>query len=206
LTNVKLYFRVTSVLNTALLERQMKVTILNGNPDTSNHTFDDYLKNLSDTLTASEHNVTTLVLRDMDIRYCVGCWGCWVKTPGHCAARDDLGDVCRVYINSDFVLFASPVIMGFPSALLKKVQEKAALSVLLPYFEQVNNEVRHVGRYPRYPRIGLLLERSETCDDEDIQIINDIYARFALNVKTTYGFTRLTSDPVKEVADEINHL
>lgn len=206
MTNVKLYSKVTSVLVTALLKRQMKVIILNGNPDTSNHAFDDYLKNLSESLTASNHTVNILTLRDMDIHYCVGCWGCWVKTPGQCAARDDLRDVCRAYINSDFVLFASPVIMGFPSALLKKVQEKATLSVLLPYFEQVNNEVRHVGRYPGLPAIGVLLEKSRTCDDEDIKIIADIYGRFAINVKTDCRFTRLTSDPVKEVADEINHL
>ena len=206
MTNVKLFFKVTSVPITALLKRQMKVTVLNGNPDTSNHAFDDYLKNLAESLTASNHAVDILNLRDMNIRYCVGCWGCWVKTPGQCAARDDLQDVTRAYIDSDFVLFASPVIMGFPSALLKKVQEKAALSLLLPYFEHVNNEVHHIGRYPRYPAIGVLLEKSGTCDDEDINIISDIYGRFAINVKTACRFTRLTSDPVKEVADEINHL
>jgi hypothetical protein len=183
----------------------MKVIILNGNPDTSNHAFDDYLKNLSEALTATNHDVTILTLRDMDIRYCVGCWGCWVKTPGECVALDESADVRRAYINSDFVLFTSPVIMGFTSALLKKAQEKL-LPILLPYFEHVNDELRHVGRYSRYPAIGLLLEKSRTCDDEDIKIISDIYGRFAINVKTDCRFTKLTSDPVKEVADEINHL
>ena len=36
----------------------MNVTILNGNPDASNATFDDYLARLSDELTSNRHAIT----------------------------------------------------------------------------------------------------------------------------------------------------
>ena len=64
----------------------MKITILNGNPEKENNAFDDYLKDLSDSLESSGHEVTTFTIRDLDIRYCIGCFGCWVKTPGECSA------------------------------------------------------------------------------------------------------------------------
>ncbi|MCD6375042.1 MAG: flavodoxin family protein [Caldisericaceae bacterium] len=181
----------------------MKITILNGNPNADNVKFDNYLKNLSDLLESSDHTVTILKLREMDIKYCRGCFGCWVKTPGKCVVADDSHDICCEYINSDFVLFASPVIMGFTSALLKKAHDKL-IPLIHPYFELVQNEVHHLSRYDKYPLMGLLLEKGKDTDEKDIEIISDIYRRDAINFKTSFCFIRLTTDSVEEVANEIN--
>ena len=183
----------------------MKITILNGNPNADNVKFDNYLKNLSDLLESSQHTVTILQLREIDIRYCIGCWGCWVKTPGECIVKDGSRDICRECINSDFMLFASPVIMGFTSALLKKAQDKL-IPLIHPYFEIVQNEVHHLSRYDKYPVMGLLLENGKDADKEDIKIISDIYRRDAISFKTSFCFTRLTDDAVEEVANEINRI
>jgi len=183
----------------------MKITILNGNPNAGNAKFDNYLKNLSDLLESSNHAVTAFQLREMDIRYCIGCFGCWVKTPGECIVTDGSRDICREYINSDFVLFASPIIMGFTSALLKKAHDKL-IPLILPYFEIVHNEFHHSSRYEKYPLMGLLLEKGKDTDEEDIKIVSDIYRRDAINLKTSFCFTKLTDDSVEEVANEINRI
>lgn len=183
----------------------MKVTILNGNPNADNVTFDKYLENLSDLLQSSQHTVTILKLREMDVRYCIGCFGCWVKTPGECIVADSSRDICRAYMNSDLVLFASPIIMGFTSALLKKAHEKL-IPLNHPYFELVQNEVHHLTRYDKYPPIGLLLEKDKDTDEEDIRIISDIYRRTAISFRTSFCFTKITSDSVEEVANEIDRL
>jgi len=182
----------------------LRITVLNGNPDTGNAKFDNYLRNLSTLLRLNNHTVTILQLREMDMRYCIGCFGCWVKTPGECSnAADDTRTVRREFINSDLVLFASPIKMGFTSALLKKAHDKL-LPLLMPYMEEYHFEAHHVSRYDKYPLMALLLERQDNSDDEDIHIISEIYRRDALNFKTTFSFTKLTSDPVKEVVDAIN--
>ncbi|MEE8373038.1 MAG: NAD(P)H-dependent oxidoreductase [Dehalococcoidia bacterium] len=181
----------------------MKITILNGNPNADNTEFDDYLKRLTGLLESAQHRVTVFQLRDMDVKYCTGCFDCWVKTPGQCKVTDDSHDICREYISSDFALFASPVIMGFTSALLKKANDK--LVPLLPYhMEFVDNELHHVARYDNYPLTGLLLQKSDDTDEEDIRIISDIYRRDAINLKASLRLTRSTNDPVEEVANEIN--
>jgi len=180
----------------------MKITILNGNPDGENTTFDTYLERLARTLATTQHQATTLTLRDMDIKYCTGCWGCWVKTPGECVARDDSANVCRAVINADFVLLASPVMMGFPSALLKKTVEKL-IPIIHPYGAVVQGEAHHMARYDNYPLIGLLLEKRGDADSSDAQIISDIFGRTALNFKTQLAFTELTSTPVEAMAEAI---
>ncbi|MBA7664260.1 hypothetical protein ES703_72317 [subsurface metagenome] len=183
----------------------MKITILNGNPNAGNIKFDSYLKEFSDLLESSKHTVTILKLREMDIRYCIGCFGCWVKTPGECVVKDDSRDICRECINSDLVVFASPIIMGFTSALLKKAHDKL-IPLIHPYYELVQNEVHHLARYDKYPLMGILLEKGKDTDEEDIKIISDIYRRDAINLKTSFCFTRLTDDSVEEVANEINRI
>jgi len=108
-------------------------------------------------------------------------------------------------LESDFVLFASPIIMGFTSALLKKAHDKL-IPLIHPYLEIVQNEFHHLARYEKYPAMGLLLEKSKGADEEDIKIISNIYMRNAINLKTLFCFTTLTTDPVEEVANEINRL
>jgi hypothetical protein len=183
----------------------MRITILNGNPYTDKAAFDDYVKRLSDALTSDGHAVTVFELREMDIKYCTGCFGCWVKTPGECVVADESRAVRRAAIHSDLVLWASPVIMGFYSAVLKKVTDKL-LPLLHPYTVVDQGEAHHLARYGRYPLIGLLLEKGDDTDDKDIKIISDIHRRTALNFKSTLSFTRLTLDPVEEVAREIDSL
>ncbi len=182
----------------------MKVALLNGNPAAADTGFDGYLAELSQQLEVRGHTVTGLQLRDMDIRYCIGCFGCWVKTPGDCSnAADDSRTVRREYINSDLAVFASPVIMGFTSALLKRAHERM-LGLILPYARFFGGESHHVVRYDRYPLMALLLQPEADGDDEDLEIITDIYRRDAINFKTTFQFSKLTTDPVKEVADAID--
>ena len=183
----------------------MRITILNGNPNTDNNQFDEYLKDLSDRLESGGRKSTVLQLRDMDVKYCTGCFDCWVKTPGECKVADSSHDICREYINSDFVLFASPVIMGFTSALLKKANDK--LCPLIRYsMEFVGDDLHHVARYDKYPATGLLLEKSVDTDNEDIRIITNIYTRNAINLKTSLRFTRFVSDPIEEVINEIDRI
>jgi len=184
----------------------VRIAILNGNPAADRAGFDDYLKNLSDLLESREHKVNTLRLRDMNLRYCIGCFGCWLKTPGQCSnAPDDSNIVCREYINSDLVLFASPIIMGFTSALLKKAHDKL-IPLLMPYIETYKSEAHHVSRYDKYPLMALLLEEEDDTDKQDIDIISEIYRRDAMNFKTSFKFTKFTGDRFEEVADAIDNI
>jgi multimeric flavodoxin WrbA len=110
--------------------------------------------------------------------------------------------MCRAVINADFVLLASPMTMGFPSALLKKTVEKL-LPLIHPYIAVVQGEAHHRSRYDKYPLMGLLLEKSGDTDAADQQIVSDIFSRTALNFKTQLAFTELTSTPVDTVAEAI---
>ena len=178
----------------------MKITILNGNPETS--PLDAYLAQLKTALESKGHTVSQLDLRDLPLRYCVGCFGCWVKTPGVCVARDASIQIDRAVINSDFTLWAAPLKMGFPAALLKMAIDKH-LPLIHPYMEVDHGEAHHLRRYPRSPRLGLLLEKESVTDAGDLQIVTDILCRTALNFKTRLEFSSTTETPAAEIVQRI---
>ena len=178
----------------------MNITILNGNPQPA--AFDEYLTRLITSLEAKGHNVTRFDLRDMTLRYCIGCWGCWVKTPGQCISQDVSIEMDRAIINSDFTLWAAPLKMGFPAAVLKMALDKH-LPLIHPYMEVVHHEAHHLKRYNRYPRVGLLVEKESDTDETDINIVTDIFSRTALNFKTHLEFSLTTEIPAADVANRI---
>jgi len=178
----------------------MKITILNGNPVSSN--FDAYVLQAKNTLESEGHSVTQLNLRDLPLRYCVGCWGCWVKTPGECVNHDASLEMDGAVINADFVLWAAPLKMGFPSELLKRALDKH-LPLIHPYMEVDQGEAHHLHRYQHSPRVGLLLEKEPTTDESDLQIVTDIHCRTALNFKTRLEFSLTTETPVAEMTQRI---
>ena len=178
----------------------MKITILNGNPEPS--AFDTYLANMASSLEGKGHAVTRLDLRDHSLRYCIGCWGCWVKTPGQCITQDASIEMDRAVINADFVLWAAPLKMGFPSELLKMAMDKH-IPLIHPYMEVAYGEAHHLRRYSRYPRLGLLLEKEAATDERDLHIVSNIFRRTAINLKTRLEFSLTTETPTDELVQSI---
>ena len=180
----------------------MKVLILNGNPDTKNKVFDHYLNLLVGELSQDKNEVLQINIRDKKVQHCMGCWDCWVKTPGKCRIEDDSIAIRENYINADMVIFASPLIMGFISAIMKKVMDKL-IPLLHPYIEIVRKESHHSKRYDKYPLIGLLYQNNST-ENTDVEITTDIFNRFALNFRTDLAFSFSINTNLSDVINEID--
>ncbi|HEY9075887.1 MAG TPA: NAD(P)H-dependent oxidoreductase [Anaerolineaceae bacterium] len=183
----------------------MKILIINGNPDGSNLEFESYLLNLKQQWQSEGHTVEKIDLSTLNLVYCTGCFGCWVRDPGECVVKDDGSQVRRAMIWSDLTVLAAPLVMGFPSALLKKMVDKM-IPLVHPYIVVDHGEAHHRPRYSHYPRLALLVQPEADTDAEDLKIIAEIFNRTALNIKTNLLFCRTTTDPVEEVANETHHI
>jgi multimeric flavodoxin WrbA len=181
----------------------MKIVFLNGNPDAGNKEFEKYLTGLTGELNKAGHTADTLTLRDMDIKYCTGCWGCWVKTPGRCVANDDSDEVCRRVINSGLTVFASPLNMGYVSPVLKKTMDKL-IPLVHPYGSIFQGEVHHLKRYHAYPKLAVLLKKEDDTDDDDTVILQTLFDRLAINFHSKIVSFFYTGKPFTEAVDEIN--
>jgi multimeric flavodoxin WrbA len=179
----------------------MRITILNGEPDAT-AAFDGYVRDYAGRLASNGHEVVRLDLRDLDLKGCSGCFGCWVKTPGRCVKRDDSADVCRAVIGSDLTILASPMRMGFTTALLKRAVEQL-IPLLHPYIVIEGGEMHHRKRYERYPLLGLLVAPGSDSDAEDLEITRNLWSRTARDMKSSLSFTTVATASAKEAADEL---
>lgn len=170
----------------------MKITILNGDMNSQESIFSDYIKQVADIFTVP-HSCTVFPLAEMKLHYCIGCFSCWWKNPGQCAIKDDAEKIFKSVINADLLIFASPLMAGFTSSELKKITDRIIV-LLHPYIELKNGECHHRKRYEKYPQIGLLLKKEEDTDEEDIKIINDIYDRLAINFHGKRLFTKFVEE------------
>ena len=179
----------------------MRITILNGEPNAASP-FDAYLETLTNRLAMSGHAVTKLDLGTLDLKGCTGCWNCWVKTPGDCAKQDDSAIVCRAALNADLLLLASPMTMGFTTALLKRAADQM-VPLIHPYFVVEGGEIHHRARYAHYPVFALLLGADADSDAEDVEITRTMWGRMARNMKSRLAWCAVAERTAEEVADEL---
>ncbi|MEI3349205.1 MAG: hypothetical protein V8R55_12775 [Dysosmobacter sp.] len=64
-------------------------------------------------------------LSELNISNCVGCFGCWTKTPGRCVIRDDAPRVYPLIAASDKVLYVSRIKYGGYDTIMKTMLERA---------------------------------------------------------------------------------
>lgn len=181
----------------------MKVLILNGDPSGGKGNMDSYIERLVEKIKSAGYEAKVIVLRDLKIAPCTGCFNCWVKTPGICSIKDDTIDVIGQYIAAKHVILASPLIVGFLSSLLKNTMDRN-IALVHPHLEEVNEEVHHKKRYDQYPVLSFLLEKEACTDDEDIAIVTDIFRRQAINGRASFGFVHFTETPVEDIIHAIN--
>jgi multimeric flavodoxin WrbA len=179
----------------------MRIVTIDGS--VTNGSLTAYLAHLRGELEQRGHDVCGFTLRDLELKYCTGCWSCWWgPTCGECVAGDDSGRVWAASLNADVVLIASPLVMGFVTALTKQALDKIIVLVH-PYIRLQDGEMCHHRRYDRYPDMALLLEKGADADDEDVALTKDIIGHSANNIQTRLRFSGLTDQDVKEVADAL---
>ena len=103
---------------------------------------------LEEVLAQAGYAVDVLALRDKTIAPCLGCFGCWVKTPGECVIDDEGREVARAVARCDLLVYFTPVTFGGVSSELKKAVDRLIPNIT-PFFARVQGETHHSKRYPR---------------------------------------------------------
>lgn len=84
-------------------------------------------------------------LSKLKISNCIGCFGCWTKTPGKCVIRDDAVTVYPKIAASRRVLYVSRVKYGSYDTTMKTLLERA-IPVQQAFIRLLNGETHHVQR------------------------------------------------------------
>ena len=92
-------------------------------------------------------NEDDILVNACDIhRYCIGCFGCWLKTPGKCIIKDGFEDMGKRLSQVNEFILISKATFGSYSSAVKNVLDRS-ISYVLPFFEIRNGEMHHGERY-----------------------------------------------------------
>jgi multimeric flavodoxin WrbA len=102
----------------------MKVLAINGSPHKGKGNtaliLDPFLEGLRD----AGAEVELLHTRDLDINPCLGCFGCWIKTPGKCVQEDDMAGLLPRLREAEIWVLATPVYFDGASGPLKNMMDR----------------------------------------------------------------------------------
>jgi multimeric flavodoxin WrbA len=100
----------------------MKTVILFGSPRRDGNTM-KLTAAFTSRLKQRGHSVRMLYLNDMNIRPCQGCYSCLDN--GACKINDDMKDIRKFIMESDLIVFATPLYWFGPSAQLKLAMDRS---------------------------------------------------------------------------------
>ncbi len=80
------------------------------------------------------------------IQHCIGCFGCWIKTPGKCVLKDGYNNMGELLSKSEKLTIISRCFYGCYSPFVKNVLDRS-IPWLLPFFKIRNNETHHKRHY-----------------------------------------------------------
>lgn len=82
-------------------------------------------------------------------RPCIGCFGCWVKTPGICVLPDSYQDMGKIFSKTSELILISRCFYGSYSPYVKNVLDRS-IGYLQPFFRILDGEMHHTMRYDNH--------------------------------------------------------
>lgn len=129
---------------------------------------------------------------------CMGCFGCWMKTPGRCVIQDRASVLPELLKECREVVIISPILYGGYSVAVKAAMERC-IGYVLPYLRIVQGEMHHQLRYDHPFRLTVFFYGG--CTPQQQQIAQQLPKANGLNLGAQQYEVRFleTADQAKEV-------
>lgn len=105
------------------------------------------------------------------IRHCIGCFGCWLKTPGKCVLKDGYEKMGELLSKAERVTIISKCFYGCYSPFVKNVLDRS-IPWLLPFFITRNDETHHKRRYRNNMQLSVYFYGENVTEEEKKQLRN----------------------------------
>lgn len=149
-------------------------------------------------ITTNNHcDIKFIDLSSLKIQNCIGCFGCWTKTPGKCVIRDDAIEVYPYIAKSDTLLYISHIKYGSYDTVMKTMLERC-IPVQQAFIRLLKGETHHIQR-DVIPKRATILAYGDICDAEK-EIFKRLVARNAYNMNFESYKINFVTEPMLEEA------
>ncbi|MBN1917472.1 MAG: flavodoxin family protein [Verrucomicrobia bacterium] len=127
----------------------MKILVFNSSPRKERGMTAALLGPFLDGAKEAGAEIELVYVADLKVKPCLGCFYCWLKTPGRCVQKDDMAGVLEKVVGSDVLVLGTPLYVDGMTGTMKMMLDRF-IPLALPFFELVDGRTRHPGRYGRH--------------------------------------------------------
>lgn len=190
----------------------MKIFAVNGSPNTKKGMTHILLETFLEGAREAGAEVETVFLQKKKIQYCIGCYTCWVKTPGICVHKDDMPEILEKVRGADYLVIGTPLYVDGMTAQAKTFLDRM-IPLSDPHFELVDGHYRHPRRYGENPPNVVLVSVCGFYERENFDGLIDHMERMCRNMQSrfvgavvrpsSYIFTlgEILAEPIKEIKE-----
>jgi multimeric flavodoxin WrbA len=129
--------------------------------------------------------IDLVYVHDLEIKPCLGCFVCWVKTPGVCVQKDDMKELLIKRQNADALVLATPVYVDGMTSTLKAVLDRS-IPLVQPFFEIRDDHCRHPPLHKREPEKVALVSVSGFTELDNFDPLEAHIQAFCKNLNGVY--------------------
>ena len=108
---------------------------------------------------------TKIIDNSGKIKKCMGCFGCWLKTPRRCVIPDEYQRMGELAAKAEELTIISKCSFGSYSSFVKNVLDRS-ISYVLPFFEIREGEMHHRKRYDNQFLMRVIFYGSDITEEE----------------------------------------
>ena len=114
----------------------MKITAFNGSPRGTKSNTGFMVNDLLEGASKEGAETEQVYLSEKSIGHCLGCFKCWIGTPGACVIRDNMSELLEKVMQSDIIIMATPLYVDGVSGILKNFMDRL-IPLADPHFERM---------------------------------------------------------------------
>jgi multimeric flavodoxin WrbA len=124
------------------VRRALKILALNSSPRKDRGGTALLLNTFLEGAKEAGAEIDLVYVHDLKVKPCLGCFTCWVKTPGQCVHNDDMANLLAKHQTADVLILATPVFVDGMTSTLKAVLDRS-IPLVQPFFEVRDDHCRH---------------------------------------------------------------
>lgn len=145
-------------------------------------------------------DIELIDLSKCKISNCIGCYGCWTKTPGKCVIRDDAVKIYPKIAASDKIIYVSKIAYGGYDSVMKTMLERA-IPVQQAFIRLLDGETHHLQRSVAEKTAVIIGYGNISYEEQDI--FRQLISRNAKNMKfKNYRIVFTTEDKLEQSVEK----
>lgn len=159
----------------------MKITVFNGSPRAEKGNTHVMVEAFAHGAREAGAEVENVFLAKKEINHCLGCFSCWIKTPGQCVIKDDMEELLSEFMDSDVVVFATPLYVDNVTGIMKNFMDRF-MPLVDPHFEKDGQgEYRHIKKSEQVPKL-VVISNCGFPEQSHFQVLRLLFKRIARNM------------------------